>query len=232
MSEWSVLNDSISEFIAAANKNRLLSTSFLYHEIISVLFQLNQANSEEALYQLACIHRQWDSPLINRIFFSGLNQFRDKFGDFYIDMLISEFCPSAYIPQRDHQYKEADYARLVKQGAPDIFPKFAAFQREAVFEGFRTDLLAKKAVSGRHVLFELKSGTEDPTPQLMRYSKHFKDPILIGITGKALPPHKRREGVYYLTYDMLNQMAAANICRKFSGRNALFSPLPSEFDFN
>ncbi len=215
MLKWSVLNDSISEFMADINRP---ATDFLHFEIDSVLIQLNKADTQESLYQLASVHRKWGSPLSNRIFFSGLNQLRDKFGDFYIDMLITEFSPSAYIPQRNFPRREIDYAQLVRDGAEDIFPEFTEFRREAVFENFRVDLLAKMP-TGQAVIFELKTGAKNPTPQLIRYSQYFHNPILIGITEKALRPCEECDRVYYFTYDMLNCRAASNIRRQFSTRS-------------
>lgn len=230
MANWSVLKDSIPEFLESAGNKRSSETYFLRSEIDSVLLQLQRSDSQEALYQLACVHRHWDSPLVNRIFFSGLNQLRGKFGDFYIDMLITEFSSAAYIPQKDWQRREIDYAKLLAEGAADIFPEFTSVKREAVFEGFRVDLLAQMPDSGRDVLFELKLGTEDPTPQLQRYAAHFKDPVLIGITEKSLPPRKEQENIYYFTYDMLNCRAAANICRQFSGECKLMNFFSGKFD--
>lgn len=117
-------------------------------------------------------------------------------------------------------------------GIEDIFPEFTEFKREAIFEGFRVDLLAQVPESERYVLFELKTGADDPTPQLLRYSKSFNDPILIGITEKTLFPSQEREQVYYFTYDMLNRRAAANICRQFSKRDVPFNLSPSKFDLD
>ncbi len=230
MFEWSVLKNSIPEFMTSTEKERLFSIVLLRHEIYSMLSELSNISNPESLYQLLCVRREWKRPSVNRILFSGLNLLRDKFGDFYIDMLITEFAPSAYIPQKNWQHKEVDYSRLLADGIEDIFPEFTEFKREAMFEGFRVDLLAKVPASERYVLFELKTGVDDPTPQLLRYSKHFNDPILIGITEKSLPRHRECDQVYYFTYDMLNRRAAANICRQFSKRDVPFNLSPSKFD--
>lgn len=214
MYEWSVLKDSIPVHLEAANKSDAHWT-FLHDAIENMLFQLRNVGSQEALYQLAIVHRNWDSPLINRIFFSGLNLLRGRFGNFFIDMLITEFAFAAYIPLDDRQRKETDFAKLVADGLADIFPEFTFIKREAAFDNFRVDLLAKMPASNRDVLFELKLGAEDPTPQLLKYASHFRNPILIGITEKRLPPQQKCENVHYITYTILNRRAAANICKQF-----------------
>jgi len=232
MLKWSVLKDSIPEFMASTEKDNLFSTVFLRYEIEFMLSELSSISSPESLYQLLCMRREWKSPSVNRILFSGLNHLRDRFGDFYIDMLITEFSSSAYIPQINWQRKEVEYSGLLADGIEDIFPEFTGFKQEVIFEGFRVDLLAKVPTSERYVLFELKTGVDDPTPQLLRYSKHFNDPILIGLTEKSLPRHRECDQVYYFTYDMLNRRATANICRKFSKRNVPFNLSPTKFDLH
>ena len=74
----------------------------------------------------------------------------------------------------------------------DLFPTYRLLGQEYLLpDGGRVDLLAMKG--DRAVLFELKLGDADPTPQLERYARMFQDPILIGVTEKssawrALPP--------------------------------------------
>lgn len=229
MWRWSVLKDSIPEFLNNVYQNGV-SWSLKQHEVESVLMQLQKADSQEKLYRIAQIHRCWDSPEQNRIFFSGLNMLRESMGDFYINMLIEEFSSAAYIPQNGWHRKEADYAGLIVNGIADIFPEFASVKREAVFDGFRIDIFAKMPAVGREVLCELKLGTQDPTPQLLKYAEHFEDPVLIGITEGELPQHRRSGDVYYFTYEMLNHRAAANIIQKFGDGGKWINFFSSEFD--
>lgn len=217
MYEWSVLNDSLLECVKTANR-----CPVKYFDIISVLFQIQNVTDQEYLYRLTNVHRHWESPLKNRVFFSGLNLLRDKFGDFFINMLIAEFSDVAYIPQNGWHEREFDYARLVVEGAADIFPELTSVEQEVLFNGFRVDIFANVSASGREVLFELKRGDGDPTSQLLRYAVHFDNPILIGITEKELPRNKRCEDICYLTYEMLNRRAAANIIRQFGNKTESF----------
>lgn len=215
MYRWSVLKNSLLDEYSKDPEHRSLKQ----FDMQNILEQIQKIVDQESLYGLASFHRRWHSPLKNRMFFSGLNLLRERFGDFFINMLIWEFSSAAYIPHGHWHEKEADYARLVEEGAADIFPEFTSFHREAVFDGFRIDLLAKESASKRDVLFELKQGALDPTPQLLRYSTHFHDPILIGITEKVLPSHKKHASVNYFTYETLNYQAAENIIKQFGGKS-------------
>ena len=60
-------------------------------------------------------------------------------------------------------------------------------------------------------LFELKLGDADPTPQLERYARMFQDPILIGVTEKALPGALCRPHVTYYTYHSLNDLVLEHL---------------------
>ncbi len=100
MCAWSVLKDSIPAYLEAAGRDGR-SHDFLTHEASSILLQLRRAKDCKDLYQLACMHRQFHSPLINRLFFSGLNLVRDRFGDFFIDLLIQELAPDRTAPGRN-----------------------------------------------------------------------------------------------------------------------------------
>jgi hypothetical protein len=229
---WSVLKDSIPAYLEAAGRDGR-SHDFLTHEASSILLQLRRAKDCKDLYQLACMHRQFHSPLINRLFFSGLNLVRDRFGDFFIDLLIQELAPAAYFPRPDRPRPESAYAAYLEGGLPDIFPELVPIKKEAVFDHFRVDLLAKMPSLQRDVLFELKLGGEDPTPQLLRYAPHFRGPVLIGLTEKQLRPRQMHKDVYYFTYAMLNRRAGENICRHFSSdySPACFSACEFDRDF-
>ncbi|KEZ89284.1 hypothetical protein [Lacrimispora celerecrescens] len=234
MHNWSVLNDSIQSF---------LKISTLQHEVLhyiewesmkitisNILRQLEDVREPKDLYSLAAFHQKWHSAMINRIFFSLLNNFRSQFGDFYIDMLMEVFAEAAYVAQDDRRHKEADYVRMIEGGFPDIFPELTLVKREAVFEGFRLDLLAKEPGSGRDVLFEVKLGTADPTPQLLEYAAFFSQPILIGITEKRLLKRREHADVFYFSYSELNQRAVANLRDRFEKPDKAFSYFPSRFD--
>ena len=234
MYNWSVLNDSIRDFLTTPasfqNFQEKISWDMARFQINNIVRQLNNAKSPEELYAVVDFHRCWHNAEINRMLFSALNGLRNRFGNFYIDMLIEMFSQAAYITQDDHQRRESDYARMVEFGFPDLFPELSDVKREAAFDDFRADLLAKEPYSGRDVLFELKLGTCDPTPQLKKYASSFAQPILIGITEKRLPEYRESPEVYYFTYRTLNQRAAANIRKQFGGTEKFFSYSSSKFD--
>lgn len=234
MHNWSVLNDSVQSF---------LKISIPQHEVLhyidwggmktiisGILRQLEDVREPKDLYSLAVFHQQWHNAAINRIFFSLLNNFRSQFGDFYIDMLMEVFAEAAYVAQDDRQYKEADYVRMIADGFSDIFPELTLVKREAVFESFRLDLLAKEPRSGRDVLFEVKLGAADPTPQLLEYAAFFSQPILIGVTEKKLPERRKHADVFYFSYFELNRRAVANLRDRFGKPDKAFAYFPSKFD--
>lgn len=234
MYNWSVLNDSVQSF---------LKLSIPQHEVVhyikwesmkiiisNILRQLEDVREPKDLYNLAAFHQKWHSATINRIFFSLLNNFRSQFGDFYIDMLMEVFAEAAYVAQDDQQHKETDYVRMIEDGFPDIFPELTLVKREAAFEGFRLDLLAKEPRSGRDVLFEVKLGAADPTPQLLEYAAFFPQPILIGVTEKRLPERRKHADIFYFSYLELNQRAVANLRDRFGKPDKAFSYFPSRFD--
>ena len=75
--------------------------------------------------------------------------------------------------------------------------------------GGRVYLLAMEG--DRAVLFELKLGNAAPPPQLERYARMFQDPILIGVTEKALPGALCRPHVTYYTYHSLNDLVLEHL---------------------
>lgn len=145
-------------------------------------------------------------------------------------MLMDVFSEAAYIAQDDRRHKESDYAKMIEDGFPDIFPELTLVKREAVFNDFRIDLLAKDPCSGKDVLFELKLGANDPTIQLVEYSTFFTEPILIGVTEKCLLETQKHSNIYYFTYADLNRRVSANLRKRFGGTQKSFSYFPSKFD--
>lgn len=231
MHNWSVLNDSIQDFLEISTLlQKNIDWDILRMEIDAILRQLSNVQNQEDLYAVAAFHQHWHNAVTNRILFSALNNLRSHFGNFYIDMLMEVFSEAAYIAQDDRHRKEADYARMVESGFSDIFPELNFVKREAVFDGFYVDLLAKESRSGRDVLFEFKLAANDPTPQLVKYAAFFVQPILIGVTEKKLLERQKKSDIYYFTYADLNRRALANLRRRFGGTEKAFPYFSSKFD--
>lgn len=84
-----------------------------------------------------------------------------------------------------------------------IFPNMEIISKEYKVSKYRIDILAKEKGTNKHVIFELKKGNSNPNPQLRRYSKFFKDPILIAITEKPLKDSQKENGIIYYTFSDL-----------------------------
>ena len=106
-------------------------------------------------------------------FFSG------TFWDFSILSLQKMLLPYAYfLPMGTYRrYSERQLQVRMMDSFSDLFPTYRLLGQEYLLpDGGRVDLLAMEG--DRAVLFELKLGNADPTPQLERYARMFQDPIL------------------------------------------------------
>ncbi|MCQ4637227.1 hypothetical protein NE619_10885 [Anaerovorax odorimutans] len=226
MYDWSVLNNTITGYITskAENKDMDIWEEFgIDFQINNVIRNMKAAKTIEDLYVYGKNHQRWDSPFVNKLFFSALNELRGKFGGSTIGMLMDVFAEAAYIAQDDHPRKESDYVIMIEQGFEDIFPEFEFIKREAQIDNYRLDILAKDKRSKKAVIFEVKMGRKDPTSQLLTYKKIFDKPLLIGITEKRLIEHQQHKDIYYFTYDDLNKRAVANIQNKYSNSKNRFT---------
>lgn len=97
---------------------------------------------------------------------------------------------------------ERDYQSDIVHKFDTIFPELELVSSERKIPGssYRADILAKEKNSGRDVIIELKVKRNNPTPQLRKYSKYFKNPLLIGITEECLKDSEREKGIMYYTY--------------------------------
>ena len=100
--------------------------------------------------------------------------------------------------------KEHDYQSEIIGKFNALFPNLDFVSSEyKISNSCRIDVLAKEKQNGKDVIIELKTGRNNPTPQLIRYSKYFKAPLLIGITEERLKDSEKEEGIIYYTYSDL-----------------------------
>lgn len=89
----------------------------------------------------------------------------------------------------------------------EIFPLYSFVKAEYPIAGVgRVDILARDE-HGRDVVIELKKGRANPTRQLLDYATAFDRPILIGITEAPLSNKSKREGINYLIFTDLCELA-------------------------
>lgn len=87
-----------------------------------------------------------------------------------------------------------------------IFPNWEFIKDEYYIEnvGF-IDILAKDKETNRYVIIEIKKDETNPNKQLLKYSKDFINPILVGITDMDKKKYKNNI-IYFKTKDILNKL--------------------------
>lgn len=87
-----------------------------------------------------------------------------------------------------------------------IFPNWEFIKDEYCIEnvGF-IDILAKDKETNRYVIIEIKKDETNPNKQLLKYSKDFINPILVGITDMDKKKYKNNI-IYFKTKDILNKL--------------------------
>jgi hypothetical protein len=104
----------------------------------------------------------------------------------------------------NNEISEKEYHKYILDNFNQIFPDYILQESEFKIEGVgRIDILAKDKNTDREVIIELKTKKQNPTKQLLAYSKDFENPILIGITEKEINMKSRIEGILYFTYQEL-----------------------------
>lgn len=96
------------------------------------------------------------------------------------------------------RYTESNYQDDVIREFNNIFPEYEFVAKEYTIKNGRVDILAKCKHSDRPVIIELKLFDKNPTRQLFRYSRDFKNPILVALTENKVK-HKVR-GIVYKEY--------------------------------
>lgn len=102
------------------------------------------------------------------------------------------------------EISEKEYHKYILDNFNQIFPNYILQESEFKIEGVgRIDILAKDKSTNREVIIELKTKKQNPSKQLLAYSKDFENPILIGITEKEINIKSRIDGILYFTYKEL-----------------------------
>lgn len=104
----------------------------------------------------------------------------------------------------NNEIREGEYHKYILNNFNQIFPNYILQESEFKIEGVgRIDILAKDKNTNREVIIELKTKKQNPSKQLLAYSKDFENPILIGITEKEINIKSRIDGILYFTYKEL-----------------------------
>ena len=82
------------------------------------------------------------------------------------------------------KFKECSIKLHILDNFNNIFPNYEFIGKEVVVDKIgKIDILAKDKESGREVIIEVKSNTQNPNKQLLAYAKGYDNPILVGITN-------------------------------------------------
>lgn len=104
-----------------------------------------------------------------------------------------------------NSFSEKEMKKYIIKNFEVIFPKYKYLGQEIKVENIgRIDILAIDKESDRHVIIELKLKNKNPNPQLLAYSKKYKNPVLIAITEEKT---KEISGVeYFIFSDLKNRV--------------------------
>lgn len=95
-------------------------------------------------------------------------------------------------------FTEKEMQNSIVQNFTKIFPDYIFVSKEKVIQNVgRIDIFAIEKSTKRPVIIELKKGTKNPNTQLLAYSQHFDNPILIGITENTT---SEIEGINYILF--------------------------------
>lgn len=104
----------------------------------------------------------------------------------------------------NNEISEREYHKYILDNFNQIFPNYILQESEFKIEGVgRIDILEKDKNTNREVIIEVKTKKQNPSKQLLAYSKDFENPILIGITEKEINIKSRIDGILYFTFKEL-----------------------------
>lgn len=134
-----------------------------------------------------------------------VKQFSNKFNHSAIIYLVDSVDAERATPLKSREnitFKEKEMVSEIVNNFGKIFPKYNFIQTEKVVKGIgRIDIFAD--CNGTPVIIEVKTGSKNPTQQLLAYATDFVNPILIGITEKDIQESCKKDGVNYYTLDKL-----------------------------
>lgn len=166
--------------------------------IINIHFKIN--NIFEYIDFLGIIRR------LNEVIQSELPSINNNLFD-NIEMLFTMNCVSGNdVLRQSLKITEKEIKDNLIQNFNKIFPNWEFIKDEYCIEnvGF-IDILAKDKETNRYVIIEIKKDETNPNKQLLKYSKGFINPILVGITDMDKKKYKNNI-IYFKTKDILNKL--------------------------
>lgn len=166
--------------------------------IINIHFKIN--NIFEYIDFLGIIRR------LNEVIQSELPSINNNLFD-NIEMLFTMNCVSGNdVIRQSLKITEKEIKDNLIQNFNKIFPNWKFIKDEYCIEnvGF-IDILAKDKETNRYVIIEIKKDETNPNKQLLKYSKDFINPILVGITDMDKKKYKNNI-IYFKTKDILNKL--------------------------
>lgn len=119
------------------------------------------------------------------------------------DDITAEMCLQCKREPEDIKTEKEYQAELISDFSK-IFPWCTLIGSEISVIGVgRIDILATDNATGNPVIMELKIKNKNPNAQLLAYSSHYKNPILIGITETDIDVKQKLENIKYYTFKEL-----------------------------
>ena len=166
--------------------------------IINIHFKIN--NIFEYIDFLGIIRR------LNEVIQSELPSINNNLFD-NIERLFTMNCVSGNdVLRQSLKITEKEIKDNLIQNFNKIVPNWEFIKDEYCIEnvGF-IDILAKDKETNRYVIIEIKKDETNPNKQLLKYSKDFINPILVGITDMDKKKYKNNI-IYFKTKDILNKL--------------------------
>ena len=127
--------------------------------------------------------------------------YSEKFGNQEMVYLKDSVIAERTLPCKSYnqrEFTEKEMQNYIVKNFVKIFPNYIFVTKEKVVPNVgRIDIFAVEKSTRRAVIIELKKGAKSPNTQLLAYSQHFDNPVLIGITENIT---SEADGINYILF--------------------------------
>ena len=127
--------------------------------------------------------------------------YSEKFGNQEMVYLKDSVIAERTLPCKSYnqrEFTEKEMQNYIVKNFVKIFPNYIFVTKEKVVPNVgRIDIFAVEKSTRRAVIIELKKGAKNPNTQLLAYSQHFDNPVLIGSTENIT---SEADGINYILF--------------------------------